>query len=300
MRIAITGSSGLIGRAVTRALQHRGDEVIRVTRPTSLAHGVYWDPTTGQIERDKLEALDAVVHLAGETIEPLWTAARKRRIRQSRIKGTGLLARTLAELKYPPKVLVSASAIGHYGNRPGSEVVDEATAKGKGFLADVTEVWEGAAEPARAAGIRVVHPRFGLVLARGGGTLKYALPVFYLGLGGRLGSGEQVWSWVSLDDVAGSVIHLIDHPELSGPVNVTAPNPVTNAEFTRILAGVVHRPAFLVVPEFVLRLGGDAAQELLLSGARVMPRKLQASGYEFRHPELRQALQSILAREVGT
>jgi uncharacterized protein (TIGR01777 family) len=299
MRIAITGSSGMLGSAVSRALAARGDEVLRLVRPVSRGTGIYWDPGSGQIDRQGLQGLDAVVHLAGEPIAAIWTPARKRRILESRVRGTSLLAGTLAELSRPPKVLVSVSGINFYGNRPPNEPVDETTGKGTGFLSDVVERWEAAAVPARVAGIRVVHPRFGLVLAKDSLALKLAIPVFYMGLGGRLGSGRQVWSWVALADVVGSILHLIDQP-LAGPVNVVAPHPVTNAEFTRVLAEVMHRPAFVAVPEFILKLGGEVVDELILTGARVIPRKLVESGYQFRYPELRPALQAVLAGEVGS
>ncbi len=299
MRVAVTGSSGLIGSAVMRAVSKRGDDVVRLVRPGSNADGIYWDPAAGQIDRPGLEGLDAVVHLAGETIAAFWSRSRKRRIRESRIRGTSLLAKTLAQLEKPPAVLVSASAIGYYGNRPPSESVDETTDRGMGFLADVVEAWEEAARPATQAGIRVVHPRFGLVLAKGGGALRFALPAFYVGLGGRLGSGRQIWSWVVLDDVVGSILHLIDTP-VSGPVNVAAPNPVTNAEFTKVLADVMHRPALLPIPEVILKLGGGMFEELILSGARIVPKKLLDSGYHFRYSELRPALQAVLAGEVAT
>jgi uncharacterized protein len=277
-----------------RELQARGDEVIPLLRPGSGRRGVMWDPAAGQIDGAALEEIDAVVHLAGQSIAGLWTRSYKRRILESRVRGTSLLATSLAKLRQPPRVLVSASAIGYYGNRLASESLDETGSRGGGFLAEVVEQWESAAEPASRAGIRVVHPRFGLVLSKEGGALKPVLPVFYVGLGGRLGSGKQIWSWVALDDVVGSILHLIDQ-SLSGPVNVTAPNPVSNAEFTKVLGQVLHRPTWLAVPEFLLRLIGGAAEELILFGARVVPRKLLESGYRFRYPQLRQALQAVLA-----
>jgi uncharacterized protein len=295
MRVAISGSSGFIGRAVIRELETRGYDIAKLVRPSTRASGVLYDPHTGQIEAEKLEGLAAVIHLAGESISGLWTAARRQRILDSRVKGTSLLATSLARLTHPPGVFISASAIGYYGNRPASETIDEASASGSGFLRDVVLAWESAAGPAREAGIRVVHPRFGLVLGKSGGMLKAALPAFYLGVGGRLGSGEQIWSWVAIDDVAGSIVHMIEHATLSGPVNVTAPNPVTNAEFTRVLGEVVRRPTVLPVPELILRLAGEMAEDLILSGARVMPWKLLETGYQFRYSELRQALQAVLA-----
>ena len=299
MKVAITGSSGLIGSAVSRALSRRGDTVIRLIRPGSRRDGVYWDPRSGQIDREGLNGVDAVVHLAGASIFSLWTTAQKRRIRESRVQGTALLARTLAGLNQPPRVLVCASAIGFYGNRPPDQPVDETGPKGSGFLTDVVAQWEAAAAPAREAGIRVANTRFGLVLAREGGTLKVAFTPFYLGLGARLGSGRQVWSWVTLTDVVGSVLHVIDRP-LAGPVNVVAPAPASNAEFTRVLAEVMRRPAFLAVPEFLLKLGGAMVDELILSGVHVVPKKLLENGYRFRYPELRPALQAVLAGDVGS
>lgn len=277
-----------------RELIARGHEVVRVVRPSTRGSGILWDPRTGQIESEKLEGLDGVVHLAGESIATWWTPRRKRRILDSRALGTSLMATSLARLTRPPPVLLCASAIGYYGNRPASEEIDETTAPGSGFLADVVKIWESSASPARDAGIRVVHTRFGLVLAKRGGALKFALPVFYAGLGGRLGSGRQIWSWVSIDDVASSVLHALE-TNVEGPINVTAPNPVSNNEFTKALAQVMHRPAVFHVPEFLLRLGGEMVEETILSGARVVPRKLLQSGYRFRYPDLRQALQAILA-----
>jgi uncharacterized protein (TIGR01777 family) len=289
----------LIGSGLIRALSRRGDEVVRVVRPRSKTNGILWDPAAGQIDRAGLEGVDSVVHLAGETIFGVWTSAHKRRILQSRVQGTALIAQAIAQLRRRPLSLVTASGINFYGNHPPGESVDETTGKGAGFLADVVQQWETAAGPAREAGIRVAHARTGLVLAKGEGALKFAAPVFYAGIGGKLGSGRQIWSWVSLDDVVGSYLHLLD-TELHGPVNVVAPHPVSNAEFTRVLGKVVHRPAFLRVPGAILRLGGDIVEELILSGARIVPRKLLESGYQFRYPELEPALQAVLAGEVGS
>ena len=299
MKIAVTGSSGLIGTAVVRALGQRGDEVIRLIRPGSKGKGVFWDPNAGQIDREGLEGVHAIIHLAGEPIVGLWTPSKKRRILQSRVRGTSIIATALTEMRRPPAVLITASGISYYGNRPGAEEVDERAGKGSGFLADVVEAWEKAAGPASEAGIRVANLRTGLVLAKGAGTLKFAVPPFYAGVGGRLGDGRQVWSWVVLEDVAGSYLHAVD-TAIRGPVNVVAPNPVTNAEFTRVLAAVLHRPSLVTVPEFVLRLGGDLVNELILAGARVIPAKLVESGYRFRYSDLRTALQAVLAGQVGS
>lgn len=293
MLIAITGSSGFIGTPTVKALEARGHQVVRMVRPGSRHKGIYWDPSTGQIDRDGLTGVDAVIHLAGEPIASIWTPAHKRRIYESRVNGTQLLATTLAQLPRPPRVLVSASAIGFYGNRPDGQPIDESAPRGSGFLADVVVAWEAAAEPARAAGIRVVHPRFGLILAKHGGALKPMLPVFKLGLGGRIGSGRQYWSWVTLDDVVRSILHVLDR-SLDGPVNVVAPSAVTNAEFTKALADTLNRPAFMNVPEFLLKLMGGPAEELVLFGVHVVPRKLLESGFEFRHTDLRAALAGVL------
>jgi uncharacterized protein (TIGR01777 family) len=294
MRVAITGSSGLIGTAVHRSLDARGDDVVPMVRPASKRAGIMWDPAAGQVDKAALEDIDAVVHLAGQSIAGLWTRGYKRKIVDSRVRGTSLIARTLAELKNPPRVLVSASAIGYYGNRPATETLDESAGKGDGFLADVVARWEASAENARQAGIRVAHPRFGLVLSKDGGALKPMLPIFYAGFGGRMGSGKQIWSWVALDDVVGSILHLLDNP-VSGAVNVVAPNPASNTEFTKVLGNVLHRPTLRAVPAFALKLAGGAAEELILFGARVVPKKLMESGYRFHYPELRQALQAVLA-----
>ena len=290
MKIAVTGSSGLIGNAIVRALEARGDSVTRMRR------GVHWDPEAETIDLGVLEGQDAIVHLAGETIAGLWTRAKKRRILESREKGTRLLATSLARLAHPPKVFVSASAIGFYGDRPSGEAVDESAPRGAGFLADVTEVWERASDPARAAGVRVVNSRFGIVLSRDGGAFAMMLPLFRLGLGGRLGSGRQMWSWVALDDVVAGVLYCIDHPELEGPVNIVAPQPVSNLAFTRTVGRVLGRPTIFGVPAFLLKtVAGQMAEEMLLFGVRVAPRKLRNAGYGFRYPELEVALRHLLA-----
>jgi uncharacterized protein (TIGR01777 family) len=295
MRIAISGSSGLIGTALVEALEQAGHSVTPLVRPDSKKSGIAWDPQSGRIDSEALEGHDAVVHLAGESLVGIWTAARKRRILESRRNGTTLIATSLAKLRAPPAVFVSASAIGIYGDRPADERVDEESHRGPGFLADVVEVWEKATEPAAAAGVRVVNTRFGLVLSRNGGALAPMLPVFKLGLGGRLGSGQQMWSWVAIDDVVNAILFIIREPILHGPVNVVAPLPVTNAAFTRTLGRVLRRPTVLAVPKIALEALGDMGKEALLSGVRVVPRKLQEAGYEFKHPELEVALRDILA-----
>jgi uncharacterized protein (TIGR01777 family) len=239
-----------------------------------------------------------VIHLAGATIAARWSARRRREILESRSQGTGLIARAIAAAPNRPRLLVSASAIGYYGDR-GEEVLTEAAGSGTGFLPEVTRGWEQAAEPARAAGVRVVHPRFGVVLSAAGGALPKMLPAFVLGLGATLGSGRQWMSWVSLDDAVASLVHLLGAP-VSGPVNVVAPGPVRNREFTDTLARVLRRPAFAIIPAPILRMAlGGLADEGLLASARVEPAALAASGYQFRHATLESALRHQLGRERG-
>ncbi|MFQ5747214.1 MAG: TIGR01777 family oxidoreductase [Gemmatimonadota bacterium] len=303
-RVLVTGATGLIGSALVAKLREEGVEVLRLTR--SVGGGdvgresgfLRWDPVAGELEADGLEGLDAVVHLAGENIAGRWTARRRERIRSSRVDGTRLLARTLSSLAPPPATLVCASAIGFYGPR-GDEPVDEGAEVGRGFLAETCREWEAAAEPARSAGIRVVHLRFGVVLTPRGGALARMLPAFRLGLGGRLGDGRQYLSWIGIDDVVGAILHVIAHPGIEGPVNAVAPRPVRNVAFTRTLGRVLGTPTILPAPAFLLRLGfGEMADEVLLSGARVLPAKLLDSGYEFRQPELEVALQRMLGRGI--
>jgi uncharacterized protein (TIGR01777 family) len=243
-----------------------------------------------------LEGTDAVVHLAGEPIPQRWTAEAKRRIRESRVRGTQLIATTLAGLARPPRVLASGSAMGVYGDRAG-EVLDEDSALGRGFLAEVATAWEEAAQPAARAGVRLLTLRTGLVLSRRGGALAKLLLPFRLGAGGRIGSGRQWVSWIALDDTVGAILHAIEHPSLAGPVNVSAPEPVTNAEFTATLARVLHRPAVVPVPAFALRLAfGEMGEATLLASQRMRPRRLLESGYPFRHPTLEGALRHALGR----
>ena len=299
MRVAVTGSTGLIGSALVADLRANGHSVSRLVRgggtKSDAERLISWNPERGTIDAAALEGHDAVVHLAGEPIFGLWTTAKKQKIRESRVRGTALLARTVAGLSRPPRVFVSGSAIGYYGNRPGTEV-DESAGPGSGFLAETAQAWEEAAAPAAAVS-RVVKLRTGLVMTRRGGSLATMLPIFQAGLGGRLGSGQQVWSWITLDDLIGAIRHAIDTPAISGPLNATAPNPVSNAEFTRVLAAALKRPAFFAVPGFALRLVmRDMANEMLLFGVRALPRKLLETGYAFRHPTLEPALREVLSR----
>jgi hypothetical protein len=297
MKILVSGASGLIGSTLVPFLTTGGHEVIRLTRGRARAGTARWDPQSGAIDRDALEGLDAVVHLAGENISTgRWTAEKKARIHDSRVHGTRLLAETLAALRRPPAVLVAASAIGFYGNR-GRDVVDEDSAPGAGFLADVCKEWEAATAPAAAHGIRVVTMRFGVVLAGSGGALASLLTPFRLGVGGPVGGGEQYMSWIAIDDAADAIRFALTTPALSGPVNAVAPAPVTNAEFTRTLGAVLSRPAVLPMPAFVVRLlFGEMGDELLLSSTRVAPHRLRAAGFAFRFPVLEPALRHLLDR----
>jgi hypothetical protein len=299
--VLITGASGLIGSALAPALEAGGARVLRlVRRPAAGAGALLWDPGRGAIPGPALEGLDAVVHLAGENLAGgRWTRARRARLLESRVGPTRLLCETLAGLERPPRVLVSASAIGIYGDR-GSEVLTEASPPGSGFLADLARDWERATAAAEARGIRVVHLRMAPVFApRGGMLARLELP-FLLGLGGPLGSGRQWMSWIALEDLTHAILHVIAHDELAGAVNAAAPGAVTNAEFTRALAHVLRRPAVLRVPAAVLRVAlGGMADEALLSSARVEPRRLLEAGFRFRFPAVEPALGRALARHPG-
>jgi uncharacterized protein (TIGR01777 family) len=299
MDVAITGSHGFIASKLIPALKDKGHRVLRLVRTAETEPGsIHWDPEKGRIDAAGLEGIEAVVHLAGEGIgDRRWTDEQKRRILESRTKGTGLLATTLAELQRPPAVMVSASAVGYYGDR-GDEVLTEESSPGTGFAADVCVRWEQAAEPAATAGIRVAHPRSGIVLGRTGGALKKMLLPFKLGLGGRLGSGRQWFSWIAIDDEVRVLLHLIERSELTGPVNATAPNPVTNAEFTKTFGRVLGRPTVIPVPTIGLKLvfGSEAVDEGLLTSQRALPARLESDGFEFQTPELEGALRQVLNR----
>jgi uncharacterized protein (TIGR01777 family) len=296
MEVLMSGATGFIGSALTPELGARGHTVRRLTRTPRSEGDIGWDPEAGVIEGD-VSGTDAVIHLAGESIaEGRWTEEKKRRILESRQKGTRLLAESVAELSGPPSVMVSVSATGYYGDR-GNELLTEESESGDLFLSEVCREWEAAADPAREAGVRVVHPRLGLVLSTEGGALGATLPIFKLGGGGKIGSGRQYWSWVSFDDVIGSILHLMDAEEVSGPVNVVTPDPPTNAEYTRVLGRVLNRPTILTVPASAARVMlGGVADELLLASARVEPMRLEETGYSFRHPELEGALRHLLDR----
>jgi uncharacterized protein len=301
-RIAISGARGLIGSEIVRRLEEAGDQTIRLTRrpPTSTLTQAQWSVEEGLVNPSRLEGVHGVIHLAGESIVGRWTEEKKRRIRDSRVKGTRRLCEDLAALSVKPKVLVCASATGFYGER-GDEVLEEASAPGQGFLADVCKEWESATSPAAKAGIRVVNVRTGVVIARDGGALANMLTPFKAGVGGRIGSGRQYWSWISPDDVAGAFLAGLDDTQISGPLNATSPHPVTNAEFTRVLGEVLHRPTVLPLPGFAAKLVlGQMADDLLLASARVLPRVLETHGYEFAYPELRACLEHELHGKMSS
>lgn len=296
MRIGITGASGLVGTALRRSLEADGHRVAPFVRRPPAEGEIFWDPARGDLDASELEGLDAVVHLAGESVAGgRWTEERKRRIRDSRVHGTDLLARALAACARRPRVLVSASAVGFYGDR-GDEVLDEEAGPGEGFLAEVCQAWEAAAEPARQAGVRVAHPRIGVVLAAEGGALAKMKGPFRLGLGGVIGTGQQFMSWVHRDDLVAMLRFAVDTEALEGPFNAVAPQPVRNAEFTKALGAALGRPTMLPLPAFAARLamGRELADEMLLASTRCVPARLQSLGFTFRYPQLEAALRSVL------
>jgi uncharacterized protein len=298
MKILITGASGLVGSRLLPALKSLGHEVIGLTRDQSRARGdsAFWDPKGGFIDSGALAGCDAAVNLAGESIASgRWNARRKRAIRESRVHATNTIVQALATLEPRPRVLVNASAVGYYGSR-GSEQLDESSASGSGdFLSGVCRDWEAAAEPASRAGIRVVLTRFGVILSKQGGALATMLTPFKLGLGGKIGRGQQYMSWIAIDDVVGSIVHCLQAETIGGPVNVVAPQPVTNAEFTKTLGQVLSRPTIFPMPAFAAKLVfGEMGEELLLGGQRVQPARLLESGYVFKYPELETALRHVL------
>lgn len=297
MRILMSGASGLIGTALRRHLAADGHTVTRLVRREAKPSETTWDPTAGVLDPSALEACDAVINLSGAGIgDKRWTDDYKKELLSSRLRATELLASTMAALDRPPSVFISGSAVGWYGDR-GDERLDELSSPGDDFLSDVCVQWEAATLAAEKVGIRTVHLRTGVVLSSDGGALKKQLPLFKLGLGGRFGNGHQWQSWISIDDEVGAITHLLS-AEICGAVNLTAPNPVTNSEFTSTLAKVLHRPAVLPIPTFgpKILLGGELVETLLLAGQRVSPTVLQRSGYEFHHDTLDAALRHVLRR----
>ncbi|MEN8375608.1 MAG: TIGR01777 family oxidoreductase [Gemmatimonadota bacterium] len=301
-RLAVSGASGVVGGPLVSELRSFGHSVRLLVRDRARAgerDNVYWNPAEGAVDPAPLEGHDAVIHLAGEPIFQVWTKSAKERIWESRVRGTRLLAEALASLNAPPPVLISASAIGYYGDRPADERLDEDSPKGEGFLADLVAAWEEAADPARAAGIRVIHMRLGIVLSAAGGAMAAMLPAFRMGLGGPVGKGTGAFAWVASHEVPGVVRFAIKNRALEGPINVVAPQPATQQEFTGALARALDRPSFLRVPAAVARLlPGGMAQETILASSPVYPARLLAHGYRHRLPDLDEALGHELARSL--
>jgi len=296
-KILVSGSSGLVGAALLRALVADGHQITRLVHGVASGAGqVAWDPVR-PLAPDAVSGFDAVVHLAGESIASRWTPSKKKAIRDSRVLGTANLADALARAPQPPRVFVSASAIGYYGDRADEVLREDSPSARHGFLPDVCRDWEAVAQPASSAGIRTVHLRTGIVLSAAGGALKQMLTPFRMGLGGKIASGKQWMSWIDLDDEIGAIRHVLTNDSLRGPVNIVSPNPVTNAEFTRTLASALSRPAIFPMPAFAARLlFGQMGEELLLASQRVEPTKLVSSGYVFQKPDLRLALMAILGK----
>lgn len=296
MKVLISGSHGLVGRALIKSLLSKRDTVARLMREApSGSNDIEWHPNQDQIDAARLNGFDVVVHLAGESIASgRWSDEKKRRIRESRVKGTRLLSDALRNTSEAPAVFVCASAIGYYGDR-GDEVLTEDSSHGDDFLADVCREWEASAEPAKEKGIRVVKARFGIILDKDGGALAKMLPPFRMGIGGKVGDGKQWMSWIALADVVGALQFVIENQEFSGPVNFVAPNPVTNATFTSTLGKILRRPTILPVPAFGARLAfGEMADALLLSSQRVEPKRLKETGFHFKYSSLKDALSEIL------
>lgn len=297
--ILLSGASGFIGARLKSELTRAGDRVIALSRRRGQAEMVWWDAEAGRIDTEALarESIDVVINLAGEPIAQRWTPSRRRRIRDSRVNGTRALATALAALPRRPETFISGSAVGYYGAHRGDEVLDEDSASGSDFLAEVARDWEAATAPAEQAGIRVVHLRMGIVIGEGGGVLARMVPLFRLGVGGRLGDGRQWISWIALDDVVHAIRMLIDAAAVRGAVNMVAPEPVRNVDLTRALAGTLSRPAVLPVPRIAMELVfGTMADNTIFASQRVAPKRLAGAGYEFRHPRLEEALRFELRR----
>jgi uncharacterized protein len=297
-RILLSGASGMLGSAIGQALRRQGATILRLVRSEARDPGeLHWNPAAGKIEAGRLEGICAAVHLSGASVvSRRWTASYKREMTESRVETTRFLSETLAKLEQPPPVLVTASAIGFYGDR-GDEILDEDSASGSGFFPELCAAWEAATHPAEDAGIRVVHLRFGMVLSRDGGAMARLAPLFRLGLGGLLGSGRQWMSWVSETDAVSAVLLALRNADISGPVNVVAPEPATNAAFTRELGLAVHRPALLPAPAFALRIVfGEMADEALLASTHAVPKRLAQAGFAFAHPTLPEAFAASLRK----
>lgn len=298
LTIAMTGASGLIGQQLSALFTTGGHRVLNLVRGTGRRDGIAWDPAVGILEPERLSGVDVVVHLAGENVAALWTAEKMKRIHDSRIIGTRVLSESLAKLVGKPRALICASAVGYYGSR-GEEFLDESSRHGDGFLSEVCQQWESAADAARAEGIRVAHLRLGIVLTPAGGALAAMLPAFKMGLGGVLGPGTQWLPWIGLDDAISAFYTAVVDERISGVLNVVAPNPVTNRQFTKVLGSVLHRPTALAVPTLVLKAAGRMGEEMLLSSQRVLCGKLNTLGFGFRDPELEPMLRRIMAAGRG-
>ncbi|MEM8549851.1 MAG: TIGR01777 family oxidoreductase [Verrucomicrobiota bacterium] len=294
MKVAIAGGTGLVGTALVQHLSQTGHTCLILSRQSGDGH-IVWNPAKGVLDAAALEGVDAVVNLAGRNVGQRWSTALKREIRDSRVDGTRLIAEAMAQLNPRPQTLINASAIGYYGAQR-QEALGESAAAGKGFLAEVTEAWEESTMAAEAAGIRVVKLRIGVVLSPAGGALAKMLPAFRAGLGGPLGDGQAVLSWIALDDLVRLIVFALEEPRVAGPVNAVAPNAVANAEFTRVLGDVLNRPAVIPAPAFALKLAfGEMANETLLSSLHVVPEKAQAAGFTFDFPDLKPALEHLLS-----
>ena len=294
--VAIAGASGFLGTAFARHLTKAGHDLRRIGRASSRGVDFQWDLNAGRLDPAALDGADVVVNLVGENVAQRWTQEHKRAILTSRLRSTEILAKTMAAVRTPPRVFLNTSAIGIYGSR-GSDALDEGSAPGRGFLADVVQQWENAATPARDAGVRLVYPRLGLVMHPDGGVLAKLLPLFNLGGGGKIGRGDQWMSWIGMHDLLRALVFLMETDAITGPVNVTAPNPATNAQFSHTLGEVLHRPALATVPEFAVKLMfGEMGEETLLSGQRVLPQRLLDSRFQFDYPELAGALRHELGK----
>lgn len=296
MKIAIAGSTGFIGEAIVQALPDHGHTPVRLVRGRHDGDDILWDPANHQLDPTALNGIDAVICLSGENIAGRWSKAKKQAILKSRVDSASLLATAMAKASSPPKTFICASAIGYYGDR-GDEILDESSVRGESFLADVCEAWEGAAQPAIDAGIRTVTPRIGVVLHPSGGMLKQLTPLFKTGLGGPIGSGKQYMSWIALDDLVRIVLFALENESTHGPMNATAPNPVTNREFTKALGRALGRPTLLPVPAFAVKAAlGEAGEELALASARAVPQRLLSLGFHFNHPEIGPTLEEMFKR----
>ena len=295
MKVCLTGASGLLGKELTSVAASQGIEVIPLVRSKS-QEGIFWDPVQGEIDSDSMNGCDAIIHLAGENISTgRWNDSKKQKIRSSRVDGTKLIASTAAKLQSQPSTLISASAIGFYGNR-GDDIMTEESSVGSGFLADVCHDWELANKDAWEAGVRVAQMRIGVILSTKGGALHKMLPPFKMGVGGKIGSGAQYMSWIAIDDVVGAILHVLNNSSVHGAVNTVAPNPVTNLQFTKSLGRAIKRPTIFPMPAFAAKLVfGEMANDLLLSSTRVVPERLKQSGYEFQFPELDSAFSHLLS-----